>query len=419
MAERKTIGEVLVGLGLITPAEVDRALEHQRENGGYFGEALIALGVVSPKEVEWSLASQYDLPYIFPEADSVDPEAVELVTPEWALAHLTLPITKTGSAVTVVVDSPIRSEAVDKLAQRTGYDISLALASSFHIRELIREVFARSGDGAGSERVTPISLDEGLALTLGAVSEAFGISTRGRRSTFWYDDGGKIRRRPLLPQWSPQLDAFMDPPPSSRTEGRDRAAFSAVLDRRGLVGSVKVRYLSDESGEEVLVRPVPEPTTMDLGFSPPPAGLVSEVRLLARSGAGRFMVTTEPEQLGHDLLPKIPEVLLDPEWRSIYVHDDTRPASDRAFSVCMPEEEDRWAAELDALRGFRFDVVTVDLDGSPEEWLDGALGIASVAFVLWPAGADPDLARGAALRWEFHIEKGSDDQLEWSLNPVS
>ncbi|HKK94163.1 MAG TPA: hypothetical protein VJ925_12065, partial [Longimicrobiales bacterium] len=155
MATRQNIGDILMGFGRISQEEVDRALEYQRENGGYFGEALIALGVVSPKEIEWSLASQFDLPYIFPEADSVDPEAVELVTPEWALAHLTLPITKTGSAVTVVVDSPIRSEAVDKLAQRTGYEISLALASSSHIRELIREVFARTPDESRAERPTP------------------------------------------------------------------------------------------------------------------------------------------------------------------------------------------------------------------------------------------------------------------------
>lgn len=419
MVTRQNIGDILMGFGRITQEEVDQALEYQREHGGYFGEALIALGVVSPKEIEWSLASQFDLPYIFPEADSVDPEAVELVTPEWALAHLTLPITKTGSAVTVVVDSPIRSEAVDKLAQRTGYEISLALASSSHIRELIREVFTRAPDDAETTRPTPISLEEGLALTLGAVSEAFGVSTRGRRSIFWYDDGGTIRRRLLLPQWSPQLDAFMEPSPGARIEGKDRAVFSARLNRRGMVGSVNVRYLSDESGEELLIRPVEEPATSDPGFPLPPDGIVSEVRLLARAGAGRFIVTTEPTDLGHELLPRIPDVLLDPHWRSIYVHDGCRDVSDRSFSLCLPEEEDQWAGELDALRGFRFDVVTVDLQGSPEAWLGEALGIASVAFLLWPAGADLDAARKAGIRWELHIAEGSDGQFEWSLNPVS
>lgn len=50
---------------------------------------------MSPEELEWGLASQFDLRYVCPEADSIDPEAAALVSPEWALAHLTLPILKT------------------------------------------------------------------------------------------------------------------------------------------------------------------------------------------------------------------------------------------------------------------------------------------------------------------------------------
>ncbi len=418
MTPRQNIGEILVGFGRITQEDVDRALDHQRENGGYFGAALIALGVVSPEEIEWSLASQFDIPYVFPDAESVDPEAVALVTPEWALAHLTLPITRSGSSVTVVVDSPMRTKAIDELAKRTGCEISLALASAAHIRELIRDVFLRHQRDV-ADRPTPISLEEGLALTLGAVSEAFGVSTRGRKSIFWYDDGGEVRRRLLLPEWSPQLDAFMEPSPSTQVHRRDRAVFTARLNRRGLVGNVTVRYLADESGEELLMRPVDEPADAGPGFAVPPPGIVSEVRMLARSGAGRFLVLTDPKDLGHEILPRIPGALLDPHWRSIYVHHDQNLEGNRAFSLPLPDEEDQWASELEALRGFRFDVVTVDLDGSPESWLGPALKIASVAFVLWPAGEDRGPARDAGIRWELRISEGSDDQLEWSLNPLS
>ena len=116
MAERRNIGQILMGLGRITAEDTESALAYQREHGGYFGEALVALGIVSQDELEWGLASQFDLPYVFPDADSVDPEAVALVSPEWALTHLTLPIMKTADTLTVVVDSPLKTEAVDELA---------------------------------------------------------------------------------------------------------------------------------------------------------------------------------------------------------------------------------------------------------------------------------------------------------------
>ena len=144
MAERRTIGQILMSFGRITEEDVEKALAHQQEAGGFFGESLLALALVTPEELEWGLASQFDLPYIFPDPDSVDPEAAALVSPEWALANLTLPIMRTERVLTVVVDSPIKTEAVDVLEARTDLTIELALSSSTNIRELIRQVYARA-----------------------------------------------------------------------------------------------------------------------------------------------------------------------------------------------------------------------------------------------------------------------------------
>lgn len=69
-----------MGFGRISEEDVEKALEHQQEAGGYFGEALLAMGFVSQDELKWALASQFDLPYIFPESDSIDPEAAALVS---------------------------------------------------------------------------------------------------------------------------------------------------------------------------------------------------------------------------------------------------------------------------------------------------------------------------------------------------
>ena len=67
----------------------------------------------------------------------MDREAARLVTPDWAPAHLAVPIVRAGNTVTVVV-SDLPSQAVlDDLSARTRYRIELALASAPRIRELI------------------------------------------------------------------------------------------------------------------------------------------------------------------------------------------------------------------------------------------------------------------------------------------
>lgn len=62
----------MFGLGRITEADVAKALEYQRLSGGFFGEALVACGLVSENEIEWGLASQFDLPYVFPDAEEIE-----------------------------------------------------------------------------------------------------------------------------------------------------------------------------------------------------------------------------------------------------------------------------------------------------------------------------------------------------------
>lgn len=418
MSERRTIGQILMNLGRISEDDVGRALEHQRDHGGYFGEALLACGIVTQEELDWGLASQFDLPYVFPDADSIDMEAASLVSPEWALAHLTLPIMKSGDTLTVVVESPIRTSAVDELQSRTDLEIELALASAANIREVIRQVYARGTAAEEGVRPSPVRLTEALELVTEAGSARFGISTRGRRSWVWWDESGTIHRRPLDGLWEVELEQLMDPPPSGQVGDVLQARWEASLDREGIVTAVDVRYLGDESGHEYLFRPIQEKSVLQERFPPPAQGILAEIRMLARSGSARFVVTVDPEELGHEILPHLPALLLDASWRSIYINAQDQAAADEAFSLQMPTEPDQWATELDTLRAFHFDVVTVDLTGNQADWASSALDVASVAFLLWPAADDRRPAYDAGIRWEMHIAAAEGNRLEWSLEPL-
>jgi hypothetical protein len=112
-------------------------------------------------------------------------------------------------------------------------------------------------------------------------------------------------------------------------------------------------------------------------------------------------------------------MLLDPSWRSIFVNDKSGDPSGEAFSTELPAgEADSWKEELETLRIFHFDIVTVDLDGPPEEWLEAVLDIAAVAFVRWGLHQDRRPAHDAGVRWEIRIDEKEGDRLEWSLEPL-
>ncbi|MFN0006658.1 MAG: hypothetical protein ACKVXR_02025, partial [Planctomycetota bacterium] len=419
MTQRRTLGEILVGLGRITASDVTKALEYQRHSGGYFGQALVACGLVTEEEIEWGLASQFDLPYVFPRAEEVDYDTASLVSPEWALANLTFPIMRTAQSLTVVVESPLKTKAVEELRARTHLEIQLALASASKIRELVREVHARAAAADEEARRPPIGISEALDFVLTAAVPRFGISVRGPRASIWWDDGGTIRRRLLSGDWLGDLGLSLQPDLEALTRGHRRRDWPGEIRRGGPPIHVDVHYLADESGREIVFRARPQAAQEAVLFPPPPPGIVSEVRLLARSGAARFVVTTHPPELGHEILPHLPELLLDTAWRSIYVHASERDAATATFSQRLSDDPEAWRAEIDALRVFQFDVATIDLAGSERGWMMSALDLASMAFLLWTNGADPEPVRAAGIRWHLHVARRDDADLDWSLEPLS
>jgi len=246
----------------------------------------------------------------------------------------------------------------------------------------------------------------------------FGISVRGDRSTAWWDDRGTIRRRQLSGDWRSSLNAMMMPGPAEETSGKLRTQWEAELYRSGSITPIEIDFIADESGSEFLIKPLAPAVPLEERFTPPPEGIVSEIRILARSGRARFIVVVGPEDLGRDILPHLPSLLLDPSWRSIYVNAQDQSAAEEAFSLRMPDDPQTWASEIEALRAFRFDVVTVDLSGGDKGWAGSALDIGSVAFLLWQESDDVRPAIEAGIRWRLRIDKDADGHLEWSLESL-
>jgi len=418
MSERRTIGQILKGLGRITDDDVAAALEYQRDHGGFFGEALIANGVITPEELEFGIASQFDLPFVNPDPASIDLAAVSLVSAEWALTHNMLPILRAGDELMVVTDSPMKEDAVEYLQVLTGCQISLSLSSPTRVRDTIRQVYARAS-ASDEEPGAPVDLSEAIGIVMLVESPRFGISVRGARARFWWEEDGIIRRRPLSGDWRGDLERSLSPSLSEVTADGPRSKWDAQLTRGGAAVRVRVDSLADESGREVLLIPVTQPESLTDRFPSPPDGIISEVRLLARSGTARFIVQTEPDELCREILPHLPELMLDSSWRSIYIHSHEREGADETFSVQMSDDPAEWRDELNALRSFHFDVVTVDLVGGGEGWAAGALDMAAVAFLYWPHGGDTTAAHEAGVRWVLKVEGEDTDALSWSLEALN
>ena len=424
---RKNIGEILQEMGRVNQDDIDRALDHQRQEGGYFGQALVALGVVHQEELEWGLASQFEIPYIFPDASAVDPETAGLVTPEWALANGALPIARIDDRLTLAVDSPLKTGAAEELARKTGLEVELALASASSIRKVIREVFSRDEpereELSEAEAVTPHELRT-LAHRDGARS--WGVSVRRDRALGWYHGGQRTRRFRLRTGWNELLERSLSPSPAERLPARGESAWMAQFRDGGSHSVVDVKGLSTAAGYELLFTPR-EADDDEPEMPEPPAELIEELRLILTQDTLVLAMRAVPERLGWQLLPLLPDLLLPEGHRSLHLTTREGQAPPRAI-LTLPLEGPEAATErrLRELQEFRFDSVAVDLDEWQEAIWQATLKLAPVVLVylsreLESDTPDEEMASRPipeGVGWVLDVRREASGEWTWSLESV-
>ncbi len=80
-ARSRSIGALLVDEGKLSPADAEAVLRHARAKGLRFGEAAVKLGLVSRAEIERALAQQFDFPYVARRDGSLASELVAAFAP--------------------------------------------------------------------------------------------------------------------------------------------------------------------------------------------------------------------------------------------------------------------------------------------------------------------------------------------------
>jgi MshEN domain len=100
------LGALLAEAGLLGDAEIDIALKHARANGKRLGEVLVELGLVAPAEVVRLVAAQRGLPFVDVRRISVDPAAARLLPAELARDNRALPVGFARGLPVVAVADP-------------------------------------------------------------------------------------------------------------------------------------------------------------------------------------------------------------------------------------------------------------------------------------------------------------------------
>jgi type IV pilus assembly protein PilB len=143
------LGALLVGSGLITPAQLALATTHTERPGGQLPQVLVRFGIVSQDDLASLLAEEYRLAAI--DLTSIDPTSAVLRLVPHALArrHVILPIDLAGSTLSVAIADPTNLVGLSEVKLRSGYGLNVALAPAESLATAIERFYSARTRAAG------------------------------------------------------------------------------------------------------------------------------------------------------------------------------------------------------------------------------------------------------------------------------
>ncbi len=161
---RRRLGDVLVDSGLITPEQLDHALEQQRVAPGNrrrLGQVVTDLGLASERDVAECLAALLKLELIDLSRTVPAPDVVRLLPRQVAERTRVLVFDRNATGLVIAAADPTNVLALDdvKLYTRSP-ELTVFVATESQIRDQINRAWALGQGGSAAENIDPDEEDD-------------------------------------------------------------------------------------------------------------------------------------------------------------------------------------------------------------------------------------------------------------------
>src|ERR1017187_6573881 len=102
----KRIGEVLIEEGLISPEQLQKALDRQKETSLSLGETMVELGALTEDALYHFLAIQHGMEFVDVAETSVGPDMLKICPEAVARKLMVFPLELKGKTLRVVTSNP-------------------------------------------------------------------------------------------------------------------------------------------------------------------------------------------------------------------------------------------------------------------------------------------------------------------------
>jgi type IV pilus assembly protein PilB len=127
------LGDQLIAQNLITDAQLQKALEMQRDSGGLLGEVLVSTGALSEQALAHALASFFGFDVANLRRDNVDPTMITYLPEDVAREYVAFPVRMVDDNLYIAVAEP-SEEIRSTLSKASGKPVKLLIAPLSDVR---------------------------------------------------------------------------------------------------------------------------------------------------------------------------------------------------------------------------------------------------------------------------------------------
>jgi hypothetical protein len=141
--DRQRMGELLAGIGQLTPHDIDEILSEQRHTRHRFGAIAVSLGFCQPEHVWAAWCSQLcgNVDRVDLDEIGIDAQAVECVPRELALGLRAMPVRVFEGQLILAVSEVSRAVGMADLARGAGMVVRCVLAKDAQIEKALADYY--------------------------------------------------------------------------------------------------------------------------------------------------------------------------------------------------------------------------------------------------------------------------------------
>lgn len=157
---KERLTEILIKNGVITEAQLKKALKMQKQKGGSLRNILVDLGFVGEKDLMAAVGEGLGIPPIMLSRFKIEPDLLKLIPRDVAKKYQIVPVSKVGNILTIAMADPLNVFAIDDLRSVTGLEVGTIIASQKDVQEAIDQYYGESTHEAIEELVKDMKSED-------------------------------------------------------------------------------------------------------------------------------------------------------------------------------------------------------------------------------------------------------------------